>query len=260
MKRHPALVPLSHDHHHALVEARRLRRSADSDGRARRAASESFLRFFSRESVRHFRQEEEELFPLLVDRGEEAGELVTRALLQHQRLHALVARLDRELAGGEPDAELVRELGELLDAHVRLEERQLFPLIEQTVPGAELEALGLAPSEAAAAAVVDLGRLRGRGPLWGVETEDLNATLLAWSAGEGAPEHVNSERDVLVVVLAGSATATIDGEQHALERGDALVLEKGRTRSIAAGPDGVRYLSVHRRRGPLQISSRVDGD
>jgi hypothetical protein len=27
MKRHPALVPLSHDHHQALVEARRLRRA-----------------------------------------------------------------------------------------------------------------------------------------------------------------------------------------------------------------------------------------
>ena len=29
MKRHPALIPLSHDHHHALAAARRLRLAAD---------------------------------------------------------------------------------------------------------------------------------------------------------------------------------------------------------------------------------------
>ncbi|MGH3024167.1 MAG: hemerythrin domain-containing protein, partial [Gaiellaceae bacterium] len=140
MKRHPSLIPLSHDHHHALVEARRLRRDADADAAARRAACEAFLRFFSLETIRHFRQEEEELFPLLVDREEPAGELLTQALLEHQRLHALVARLDRGLALGDPDAALMREVGELLDAHVRLEERQLFPLIQDTVSDEELEA------------------------------------------------------------------------------------------------------------------------
>ncbi|MGH3023953.1 MAG: cupin domain-containing protein, partial [Gaiellaceae bacterium] len=153
---------------------------------------------------------------------------------------------------GDPDAALMREVGELLDAHVRLEERQLFPLIQDTVSDEELEALDLEP---AAPPVVDLVTPRGRGPLWGVETDDLNATLLAWSAGDGPAEHVNSERDVLLVVLGGSATVTIDGEPHALQQGDAVVLEKGRARGISAGPDGVRYLSVHRRRGPLQIAS-----
>jgi len=34
--------------------------------------------------------------------------------------------------------------GGLLDAHIRLEERQLFPLIEQLVPDDELRRLGLA--------------------------------------------------------------------------------------------------------------------
>jgi hypothetical protein len=36
--------------------------------------------------------------------------------------------------------------------------------------------------------------------------------------------------------------------------GEALVLEKNRTRSITAGPDGVRYLSIRRQRAPLTIS------
>jgi hypothetical protein len=38
--------------------------------------------------------------------------------------------------------------------------------------------------------------------------------------------------------------------------GDALIVEKGRSRQITAGAEGVRYVSVHRRRAPLQIASR----
>jgi hypothetical protein len=59
MKRHPALIPLSHDHHRALVEARRLR-AADAPESA--AAATAFLRFFADETIPHFRQEEELLF------------------------------------------------------------------------------------------------------------------------------------------------------------------------------------------------------
>ena len=67
----------------------------------------------------------------------------------------------------------------------------------------------------------------GSGPLWGTETDDLNATLLARPPGGGTDEHVNDERDVLVVVLAGSATVTLDGEPHGVGAGRALVVEKG---------------------------------
>jgi quercetin dioxygenase-like cupin family protein len=243
VKRHPSLVPLSHDHHHALVEAKRLRAAADGDEAARADAADRFLRFYSTDTIRHFREEEERLFPLLA--GHES-DLLVLALLEHQRLHALVARLGRS-----SDPELMRELADLLEGHVRLEERQLFPLIEETV---ELGALELGGDRGREGPVVDLAAPAGRGPLWGTATEDLNATLLAWPAGAGSDEHVNSERDVILVVLAGEATVTLDGEPHAVRAGEAIVLEKGRSRSVAAGPDGVRYLSVHRRRGPLQIS------
>ena len=247
MKRHPSLVPLSHDHHHALVEARRLRRAAEADAAERRAAADRFLRFFSAESIRHFREEEELVFPLLAGADGNALELLTRALLEHQRAHALAGRL----AAG-PDADVMGELGALLEGHVRLEERELFPLIEDALPDdLDLEAV----HAAAEAPAVDLLRPAGTGPLWGTATEDLNATLLAWPAGGGPDEHVNAERDVLLVVLEGDAVVTLDGEPHSVRAGEALVLEKGRARSIAAGPEGVRYLSVHRRRPPLQIGS-----
>jgi quercetin dioxygenase-like cupin family protein len=252
MKRHPSLVPLSHDHHHALVEARRLRRAADSADAERLAAATAFLRFFSAETLRHFREEEEQLFPLLV--GHEGGgrELLVQTLLEHQRVHALVSVLEAEVTAGEVEASSLRELGGLLEAHVRLEERQLFPLIQELVPE-RLEELELGAVESP---VVDLLEPRGTGPLWGTETEDVDATLLAWPAGAGPDEHVNDERDVVLVVLAGSATVALDGEPHVVHAGQTLIVEKGRRRSVSAGPDGVRYLSVHVRRGPLQIAPR----
>jgi mannose-6-phosphate isomerase-like protein (cupin superfamily) len=232
VKRHRALVPLSHDHHHALVAARRLRRAAETDAAGE---AEAFSRFFAEESVRHFREEEEQLFPLVAG-AEEARPLVVRALLEHQQLHALAGRL----AGGETATR--RELAGLLEAHVRFEERELFPLIERLVED-RLPALTLESDPP----------LEGRGPVWGAESEDLNATLLAWGAGDGPPEHVNDERDVLVFVVDGSATVTVDGEERGLEVGKATIIDKRTRRRLTAGPGGVRYLSVHLRRPPLQI-------
>jgi mannose-6-phosphate isomerase-like protein (cupin superfamily) len=232
VKRHRALVPLSHDHHHALVAARRLRRAAEAD-----AADEAdaFSRFFAEESVRHFREEEEQLFPLVAD-SEEARPLVVRALLEHQQLHALAGRL----ANGESATR--RELADLLEGHVRFEERELFPLIERLVAD-RLPALRLESDPPPG----------GRGPVWGAESQDLNATLLAWGPGDGPREHVNDERDVLVFVVEGSATITVDGEERELEVGVVTIIDKRARRRLTAGPRGVRYLSVHLRRPPLQI-------
>ena len=138
MKRHRALIPLSHDHHHALVEARRLRRAAG--GADATGASRAFLRFFAHESVRHFRDEEERLFPMVVD-VEETREPIVQALLEHQRLHALAAQLRGFVEDGRDPSDLMSELGALLEAHVRHEERVLFPLIEGTADQAALDRL-----------------------------------------------------------------------------------------------------------------------
>lgn len=102
-------------------------------------------------------------------------------------------------------------------------------------------------------AAIDLLRPAGTGPLWGAGSADLNATLLAWPAGHRMVEHTNTELDVLIVVLDGSGVATVDQRDHALSAGHALLIEKGSSRSIRAGAGGIRYLSVHRRREPLQV-------
>jgi mannose-6-phosphate isomerase-like protein (cupin superfamily) len=107
--------------------------------------------------------------------------------------------------------------------------------------------------------VVDLARPgRGQGPQWGMQSSDLNATLLAWPPGGGVAEHRNDERDVLVVVLDGSAAIELDGVAHDVSEHELLLLPRGSRRSLTAGPLGVRYLSLHTRRGPLLPSSRPE--
>lgn len=102
--------------------------------------------------------------------------------------------------------------------------------------------------------IVDLTALEGRGPAWGTASEELNATLLVWRPGEGQPEHVNAERDVAVVAIAGSGTLTVDGTDHPLVAGSLAIVPRGATRSVVAGADGLRCLTVHRRRGGLALS------
>jgi quercetin dioxygenase-like cupin family protein len=104
------------------------------------------------------------------------------------------------------------------------------------------------------AEVVHLLAPSGSGPLWGTASDDLNATLLAWPAGAGTPEHVNDERDVLVVVIEGGGSLEVDGEELAVGAGDAVLVPKGSRRRASAGSGGIRYLSVHLRRGGLQIA------
>jgi len=104
-------------------------------------------------------------------------------------------------------------------------------------------------------AVVDLLHIDGTGPVWGMASSDLNATLLVWPAGHELVEHTNAERDVLLIVLEGDGVAIVDEHQHALAAGTALLIHKGQSHSLRAGEQGVRYLSVHLRRAGLQIEA-----
>jgi quercetin dioxygenase-like cupin family protein len=100
---------------------------------------------------------------------------------------------------------------------------------------------------------VDLLGLEGTGPAWGMASSDLNATLLVWPAHHELAEHRNDERDVLLIVLEGGGVASVEGHEHVLAAGNVLLIEKGKSRSLRAGDDGLRYLSVHIRRSGLQV-------
>ena len=76
------------------------------------------------------------------------------------------------------------------------------------------------------------------GPVWGAESEDLNATKLVWPAGKQIAEHA-ADRDVVYVVLGGTLTLTVDGVAHELSAGDVLIVEKDTRRALMAGSEGV---------------------
>ena len=89
------------------------------------------------------------------------------------------------------------------------------------------------------------------GGCWSVASADLNATLVVWPAGGGVVLHRNDERDVLVVVIAGGGTLRVDGRQIELHAQRGVMIPKGTAREICAGPQGLRYLSIHLRRSGL---------
>jgi hemerythrin-like domain-containing protein len=136
MKRHPSLRQFSDDHHQGLVNARRLRRAASGDVVNPAGTARDFLDFWQRDTSRHFRKEEEVLLPVLARYGGDLDERPTilQMLTQHARIRGLAMQLSDELEQGEIQEDTLRNLGEQLEAHIRLEEREVFPLIEETLP------------------------------------------------------------------------------------------------------------------------------
>jgi hemerythrin-like domain-containing protein len=137
-RRHDALVPLTHDHHHTLAQARRLLDvSKMTDETERRNLANDFVNFYFGRALRHFHEEEELFFAPLVDHPE-ARDLVARAVSDHLRLHSLVRTVKRQLSSGDADGEVLRQISKMLTEHVRFEEQELFPLVERLIPDDEL--------------------------------------------------------------------------------------------------------------------------
>jgi hemerythrin-like domain-containing protein len=128
VRRSAHLAPLSRDHHVTLAHALRLRRASADELPVTVAR---FLAFFVDEGQRHFAQEEAVLAPELPDAH------VLRLQAEHADIRARAAAL-----GEDPDGAAARALGELLTRHVRYEERELFPLLESTLPPERLVEVG----------------------------------------------------------------------------------------------------------------------
>ena len=141
--RHPSLIPLSHDHHHGLALALKCRKQ--SLGRIRPMGVEGLEErarevkaFFWQNLVRHFRAEEEVLFPIIRACASEGRQMVEELIKEHKQIHQEVGRLE-EKAGL---SKTLFDLGDLLERHIRREERELFPLFENRASATEAERAG----------------------------------------------------------------------------------------------------------------------
>lgn len=141
--RHPSLILLSHDHHHGLALALRCRKQALGQlkpmgvkGLKERAGE--FREFFANQLVPHFRAEEGVLFPQMRALVPESELIIEQLIRDHQQFRAAIPQLESEVGLGK----LVFDLGDLLERHIRKEERELFPLFEQHVGETEAETIG----------------------------------------------------------------------------------------------------------------------
>ena len=140
MKRHRSLRQFSDDHHQGLVNARRLRRAASGEGASSADTARDFLEFWQRDTSHHFRKEEEVLLPVLARYGGDLDERsILQMLTQHARIRGLAMQLSDELEQEKVREDTLRSLGEQLETHIRLEEREVFPLIEETLPEGGLQ-------------------------------------------------------------------------------------------------------------------------
>jgi hemerythrin-like domain-containing protein len=141
VKRDPALTGLSHDHHNALFAALKLRRATEETAGAAREALDAYWEGHGRI---HFRLEEEVLFPAYARHGDAYDEILARALCDHIAIREAI-----DAVSSEPNAPLERlhKLGTMINEHVRLEERRLFPQIEEAIPTSELAAVAVALQE-----------------------------------------------------------------------------------------------------------------
>ena len=141
MKRAEALRSLSREHLEALLAAKRLREASDLE-----EATRSFLEFWRDEGRRHFRVEEEVLLPTWAMHATVDRRRVARMLEEHLAIRRAALRLE----AGEVALEELAEIGTLLHDHVRFEERELFPIIEQALDAEDVARLAAALERAEA--------------------------------------------------------------------------------------------------------------
>ena len=143
-KRHASLILLSQDHHHALALAIRCRKQGlgqlnPGDPKAMKGLAEEVKKFFQQNLNPHFAAEEKVLFPLIHLHSSDTETLISALLSEHERIRKTVTALENE-------SELSKtlfDLGDLLDRHIRQEERALFPIFEQVVPANKAEKAGI---------------------------------------------------------------------------------------------------------------------
>jgi hemerythrin-like domain-containing protein len=141
------LIPLSHQHQHALALCVRIERAIQA-GKVDVAAFQAEIRqIFEQEIQFHFEAEERVVFPA-AEKSPELKASVAELIVEHAVLREMseIARSD------EFDAALLKKFAGLLSSHIRKEERGLFQELQLRISPEEMSALGVTIQEALARA------------------------------------------------------------------------------------------------------------
>jgi len=133
IKRNENIVKLSRDHHASLLFCWKIRQGIKYHASPHRIIQ--YVRYFwNQHFSAHFKEEEEFLFPPLKD------DFVQKAIDDHQKIKTFIEQITVE--GLENEEENLSELAEMVEQHVRYEERILFPHLEQKLSDKQLEIIG----------------------------------------------------------------------------------------------------------------------
>lgn len=89
------------------------------------------------------------------------------------------------------------------------------------------------------------------GPVFALESDDLDCNLVYWDEGQGVPAHADDDLDVIGIVLRGEGILHMDGVDYRLRTGQFFLIPKRVVRELRSAGGEFVYLSVHRRREPL---------
>ncbi len=137
MLRDKNLIPLSHQHQHALALCVRIERASPVPEQDLPAWQAEVAQIFRGEIQIHFAAEEQVVFPTA--RGfEELSGLVEGLLSEHAQLRQMFSHAQ----AGELNANDLKTFGQMLSNHIRKEERQLFEKLQQFLSAEQLSAMG----------------------------------------------------------------------------------------------------------------------
>ena len=93
------------------------------------------------------------------------------------------------------------------------------------------------------------------GAAWKLEARerDLDSNLIVLPANGTIESHTGPNLDVLIHVVAGAGRMGTESGTVALAPGDVAWLPRLSRRAFTAGPEGLRYLTVHQRRQALVL-------
>jgi hemerythrin-like domain-containing protein len=134
--RHPSLIQLSRDHYEGLLLCLQLREPhriiMNNWTTEESKQGHAVAQFYHDHLSLHFLTEEQSLFPLVMTHVPEGKPLVDELLREHREIERRIRQFEEVDPAG--TASQLQQFGEFLEAHIRKEERQLFPLVEAKAP------------------------------------------------------------------------------------------------------------------------------
>ena len=138
MERSKYLETLSFEHHDGLVIALRIKK--DLKNEVKPAHLFAYVIDVYENGLQHHFHQEEVCFNKVMQNIAAAEKLMNRMETEHMQFAELVKEIQ---APGSNVLEQIRIFGELLNDHIRFEERELFPVIEQSLSSEQLEAISI---------------------------------------------------------------------------------------------------------------------